>query len=1818
MVVAPFVAALVVSSLSNSSDDTEDDDSLALTLLREKRLASHWLVEGKLNLLASLACWIIKDLVKQADKSCSKTKIKSVLKAIHDIDPTSCERGIGIGIQEAQDKSGDIRSTLRTLLDGVIILGDESTQEVADTTWEFLPPRVAMEHADLSVRLNAIKRLISQLQDDAVVDEEAFVGALLRRLASDDHVDVAASACDALVLYFDKRQPKSPSENLRQDLEWCRSAGYYWMKEMQLHPTEKDIHEILCKIFPVCANIAKQASQSDDKQTLQEQYFVTEFLIAHTDSSSQTISLAAQRALFVLFGQPFKKLAISKMRLSTQKLLLDNFQSIVIQLNKFLPLAQNPTPETTIRRKCTLVMISAAVSSKDKEKRDIFRGVYSLCLALLQQKTPLVDSGVSLISRGLELCAERMPSSTDELLRMAVSLASLPPEAVFEDIISQTIKYLSLSLKDKTGHPVPYISVLLEAATRAKVPAEATLRLISMVESILSKDKPKEAALALLPALYLTEHSDQDVRVGAVTLIESVLSLLLENRSLPWSSLSLICEKIVATKSTSYMGGTSLVSGAFSSCAEDSDMEDLRGNLLLLCSFLAVGYTQLSVISFPDALQRTWLEATSSATGACRVVTHILNAMDVAGEKAFPLMTRWEMFGHPLLRNILSTTELHDKPMPSYLDCVVRMLKGVLITDTTLIISSGPGQTGRRARSYSFGRTEGISILSPYPNDMTETLVAVFSQNMNSRLPRELASQVAKHVIASSSWQQHVFQNLSSKNRIRLAQALLFYSSSDFADIPDDFFASLPLPSSDILHLIQTFKSDFKHLPVLTEFVRVNADGLARQSNAAKLCMILFELLSAKHSAEIEDERGFVTLAALLATRELLGVEDNNIELKTDELNRMLNVLVAMLRRSDKIDTLDVVRLASPRARSTVYGLFVILCEKYPVHTVSYLIPAMLADMEDVNASLRESIHAESAFVRLVPTFVKYASSADLSIQNLFEIFVARGSEIRDKRIRSRLFHALANALTLKTNEDVGNRELTDAAVGGFVASYLSFATINADAVSLPEEACGLSSDIISRRDQEVQLPSLLLLLQYIKHLLHFLNDTGDIETSSIAEVGGSLSPSIGDIVSSTQDTSKIAERRTLIILIHAIAKVFGDVLVLPSLDRCIRRCESDTSRQSLHLWQDLLVVQSASQTIATNTQDSDENIIWGSILNSVRDARDFLQGVLPATIFLASTCSIIKEGGSEDIRSRGLLLIADRALTLDPDSGEASLFLDTVPLALDILAEESHRDLTLKQSALVAIEHIARSIHQHMKTITEMEQTRFRETSVNALKSLSLLLEELCSKLDFTSSEQGLHELFCSAALASGALVRVVGAQSLPYLRKLVEALVKCLQAANGHAASNDSCTAAKLTQLSIVRALIALVDTTPQFLPPYLSLLLSNSTMLSSSLRIKMSAELPVRSTVERFNAVLVAKVPSRLLIPASANALKKCTLAVEKDALLTILKASIDNASNSEMVAQLKPVFMCVTTAFEHSGPFEERKTLVEKASTILLALVLKLSEVKLRRIFASLTEWKGELDTQKSKQGAERRYAYWTACSVLCKSLRSIFLPCMAMAVGEAISELELAVTGMRKDGSKKLSNGKKRRRLETSGECGQQMMRILLPLLTCLESALQADANQGGSWVRSDDNQKYERLLEPLGRLLRAHIPSDFAVTDANSTPYQQVVLGAADGEDSGSVCGCLTALAAAAGDERLWKSLNYVVLEACSDESRPEVRKGGLNCLLSLMKSLGEEYMVLLPECLPILSEMLEDPDEEVSGLSKEIVALAEELIGESLEESLR
>ncbi len=213
-----------------------------------------------------------------------------------------------------------------------------------------------------------------------------------------------------------------------------------------------------------------------------------------------------------------------------------------------------------------------------------------------------------------------------------------------------------------------------------------------------------------------------------------------------------------------------------------------------------------------------------------------------------------------------------------------------------------------------------------------------------------------------------------------------------------------------------------------------------------------------------------------------------------------------------------------------------------------------------------------------------------------------------------------------------------------------------------------------------------------------------------------------------------------------------------------------------------------------------------------------------------------------------------------------------------------------------------------------------------------------------------------------------------------------------------------------------------------------------------------------------------------------------------------------------------------------------------------------------------------------------------------------------------SKQDAAATFLCKRTKVNTAGGTKKQRIEADNylEYNSAAILSLRAVLKCLEVSLRSDAHDGGSWIRDGESERFDVLLEPLGKLFTCRVDG----IENGALSYQDIVQDSDD--ESGSVVECIVALASAAGEEQKWKPLNHAVLQACSHESRPEVRQAGVRCLLSLIRSIGEEYMVLIPECLPVLSELLEDTDEHTAGLAQECITVSEELLGESLEENLR
>lgn len=105
--------------------------------------------------------------------------------------------------------------------------------------------------------------------------------------------------------------------------------------------------------------------------------------------------------------------------------------------------------------------------------------------------------------------------------------------------------------------------------------------------------------------------------------------------------------------------------------------------------------------------------------------------------------------------------------------------------------------------------------------------------------------------------------------------------------------------------------------------------------------------------------------------------------------------------------------------------------------------------------------------------------------------------------------------------------------------------------------------------------------------------------------------------------------------------------------------------------------------------------------------------------------------------------------------------------------------------------------------------------------------------------------------------------------------------------------------------------------------------------------------------------------------------------------------------------------------------------------------------------------------------------------------------------------------------------------------------------------------------------------------------------------------------DSLDIVSAVTGLAGAAASPEHHKALNSAILKLMRHDDAL-IRLSAVKCEQSLTEKLGEDWLALLPEMLPFISELQEDDDEEVERETTAWIRQIEGILGESLEGMLQ
>ena len=1792
VIVAPLIASVAVAALQNANTT-----KLISRLIQNPATLSIW-NDPQYNLVTSFTYHLVQKTTKTRQDETDMESAKSILAALRVVDANAYDLGISHAVTQ-KIRSKTTRARLASLL-------DVSFHENACTDTALLPPRLALEHADATVRLAAIPRLSPG---------DGVEMALLRHFTIEDNMDIVLASGRAVKIMLENTlELTSIAPAILAALQhWAIFHGISDKSSnirTAVNGLQQDIPKERFEILDIAFSLASQAvkalvaSGSDDNtMTFLIQGIAAHLDFAHSDDNTTSENELASRAAAVLCY------AFQKTKGDSMLMVKDLFvaeEKMIVAVSRSHISSSNTGISLSRRYQLVFVdIVSERLLSKSKGNKEIAEVGLRCCLSFLESEHEVTKRDCIRLLACIQGCVKFL--SLAELFYALDSLMKTLSEKSFSRVARGAIVSICAIVKMKTSP----VSLLMEIAAREKCPVVALKRVLLTVTDLVTSF-PDESNFAIGPTLALLAHTDQGIRATATALLSSLEPLLTNRDAKVFASVG----NILSSERTSIqLSGVSALPNFFRRAIEDSENPELARAFLLECCVTLLSDKALTKLG--------------AMPGAFRSCSIILSAIEFAGESVFPLTERWSLAGSKItnILRVITVDNLYpEEYSTALLQTIGRMLKGAIVVDSSsldmdIIISTGPSSRGSRARSYSVGRSSGVALLCPYPTEMVTTLINCFKQGSSansSPMVQSMCNIFLHDVVGRQSWSEGIFMTLSVSNRTELAFAVIALRASGSIGMDTSPFLNLSLEIEDVCSLIQKCVKDSLNLTALTftmDYIRTNSIRLAEHKNATRLISSLFDTVGTHLitlSADSDDDLEFASHSVLLALEQVIKNEKSvGSIVPKSRVSSFTTTLMKLLGCVDIGGNDENLPLKTWRAKITALDLLASLCRCRPKSVVPMLIHAVINStitnrIAEFSETTTEYVlrTTRDTFIAMVPVIVDFASGSGCSIFNLFSSFFAEMNSVKDIQSKNYLFKSFVDALLLKSSS---TRECH---LGLFLSCLFANEIAQTKSNSSLPHPRQLLISLLQGAPIRAQVESLKEFVAIANAAVsNYLGD--EVETHRKASLQSVL----------TMYTMKQSPTmESTVMLANNLSRLVLDILGHPFVEQFVKRGTDTDAALSLEIWQGLLLLQASAMglerasTESNNVKSEKITDVSKALVVSLRTAIDAslsaLQNMLPAHIFLASASCLIENDSSAELQSKALRFVAERASVVEVDSPEASLFLDFVPSLVSRLVtfenDTTMDGFVVRQAIVVAIEQIARTL------ILFDVDSKNSLVFFSALKSISRQLEDFAVTFIVLEND-AMCQLVCSMVLSVVTLVQTLKARCLPVLPKLIFSLLKFINEGNHAIADKHSMKRkqAELTQLPLIRLVITMVECVPQFLIPYLDHLLSPAILASPSLKRCDNDDIVLVSMVETLDLTLAKSIPCRQLVPAACKALSTCKHADTLITILTIMKNSIDQAPKADLPTVRNYVVKAMLMSFDFEGSIGESFTLLDTANGVGVALIMKLSEVQLRALFTKVREWRDE-KLVDVRDAARRQHAFWSMAAVLSKELRSIFFSCMSDVFEDAVKELETVVSAL---GPKivKVAGGTKKQKLETITQ-DTQMLRYLEPLLLCLEYTLKADAHEGGQWIRADESSRYHFLLNPLTKLLQINVPSNFPLPESKMSPYQQLVMTS----ESGNVIRCITALASAAGNEQLWKPLNHGVLEACSNQDRSEVRKAGVTCLLSLIKALGEEYMVLLPECLPILSELLEDSDEETAGLAQECVSLSEELLGESLQDSLR
>ncbi|XP_017498673.3 HEAT repeat-containing protein 1 isoform X1 [Manis javanica] len=580
--------------------------------------------------------------------------------------------------------------------------------------------------------------------------------------------------------------------------------------------------------------------------------------------------------------------------------------------------------------------------------------------------------------------------------------------------------------------------------------------------------------------------------------------------------------------------------------------------------------------------------------------------------------------------------------------------------------------------------------------------------------------------------------------------------------------------------------------------------------------------------------------------------------------------------------------------------------------------------------------------------------------------------------------------------------------------------------------------------------------------------------------------------------------------------------------------------------------------TVAQSVEKNEDKLtvkFWRALLSKAYDMLDKVNALLPPETFISVIKGLLGNP-LPSVRRKALDLLNNKLQQNTPWKKKIVYrFLKLVPVLLAIV--------------------------QHKKKAIE-EQAINRQTALYTLKLLCKNFgaknpEHFVSVLNTTvkliapkSKEE--KNVLGSALLCVAEVTATLEVLAIPQLSSLMPSLLATMK-------NTSEQVSGEVYLLSALAAVQKVVETLPHFISPYLEGVLSQVVHLEK-VTSEMGSALQANVHLTSLKKTLATTLSPRVLLPA----INKTYRHIENwknhmGPFMSILQEHLGVMKKEELSSHQPQLtaFFLEALDFRAQHPEDDLEEIGKTENFIidcLVTMVVKLSEVTFRPLFFKLFDWAKTEDAPK-----DRLLTFYNLADCIAEKLKGLF----TLFAGHLVKPFA--------DTLNQVNISKTDEVFFDSENDPEKCCLLLQFVLNCLYKIFLFDTQHFVSKERA------EALMMPLVDQLENRLGGE--------EKFQERV--------TKHLIPCIAQFSVAMADDSLWKPLNYQILLKMRDSSA-KVRFAALITVLALAEKLKENYIVLLPESIPFLAELMEDECEEVEHQCQKTIQQLEAILGEPLQ----